>query len=175
MAAFFSLSFFQSLVTTVLGAGLAILSAIWVDRWLSSRRIRGERNELTVALDHAIKSNLELLRSVEESLRHRPLDDCDPVLLDLTLLNSTSARKYELLRSISTCKAIDGARYQLEALNVDLDSIRRELGEARRSALVAGHVERLRSSCQAKIGTARDALLKAERELQSIQDSKTAS
>lgn len=122
---FFDRSFLQNLITTFIGASLAIPTAMFVDRRIRQRQEKVERNQLVDALKHALQKNQEQLVNLEQDLNKVNPSTVALNLLDLTLLNATAAKKYEILHSIIACKAIDYARYQMQLINHKLDYIRR--------------------------------------------------
>jgi len=121
----FDRSFFQNLITTFIGASLAIPTAMFVDRRIRQRQEKVERSQLIDALKHALQKNQDQLGSLEQDLKQVAPSSVALNLMDLTLLNATAAKKYETLDSVFVCKAVDYARYQMQLINHTLDYIRR--------------------------------------------------
>lgn len=121
MDAYFNVDFFQSLVTTFLGAVLAILAAIggW---WLSGRESRRDttlrRGQLAEALGQSLEHNLQIAKSASQISDQEVL----MVNVDLSVLEATRPLKYDVLRDIDLSRDIDEVGYHLTSLHrlVDL-------------------------------------------------------
>jgi len=117
MDAFFNIEFSRSLVTTFVGASLAIGAAFFL-RYIAqkdSRKSLADRGkQLANILGPKIKSNIEIAKEftdIEDT--HAP----SGVNIDLALLDSTRSLKYELLNDDELCWDIDQLAYNLAMLN----------------------------------------------------------
>lgn len=96
----------------------------------------------SAALLHCLDRNYSLVEEPEKKIRLNLRDYNPPEPLDLTVLNATAVKKYELL-GVPTCESVDRARYELMSLDTKLDVVRRLVADASRSALVLGEVEKV--------------------------------
>jgi hypothetical protein len=166
---FLDISFWQHLLTTVLGVALGIPAALWVDRSIRRHQQRAERGQLIEALSQSLEENLSLVNRLESELSDNRPDPQPTDPLDLMLLNSTSITKYESLDSIRVCQSIDSARYRLTCLDSKLENARKLLGDSNRSALVRAVMQRFNQGCVAQIPDVRSAIESAKRELQELR------
>lgn len=168
----FDLLFFQNVLTTFLGALFGIPVALWVDRLIKRSREKKDRKQLIDALTDSLDKNIELLKKLKSKIGVSPNDyypsELVHDLLDLTILNSTSVTKYELLGSISTCQSVDKARYELMNLDIRLKLLRRIAVDLSISKTVGNFAEQIISSCEHQLSFALQALDKAKTDLRSI-------
>ncbi len=110
-------------------AVLGIPAGLYADRVIKKFQGKKEKRQLVEALTDSIKGNLKLVKDKLEKELEKETIDIDPYVslysADLTLLNSTALKKYELLSSIPTCQAIDKAKYALINLDIQVDVMRR--------------------------------------------------
>lgn len=96
---------------TFLGALLGIPAGIALNHAWSKRVDKTRRWQLRSALRDTVDRNAYLVGQIEKSI-NKP--GCISFLnVDLTLLESTSTLKYEVLDDIELCKQIDVLRYEL--------------------------------------------------------------
>ena len=112
---FLNADFFRSLVTTFVGALLAIGTAVggW---WLSGRRRRKaaavRRGQLAYALAQSLEHDLEIAKAASEL----PEDKILTVNVDLSLIEATRSLKYDVFGDIDLSRDIDEVGYQLASL-----------------------------------------------------------
>ena len=160
-----NLPFLEDLITTFIGALLAIPAALWVDRYVRYKNESNERNQLIDALKNTIETNISLVGKLEEDLKKDAPTQIALNFMDLSLLDTTAVRKYELISSIPTCVAIDHVSYELHFLNYILDYIR----------IVDGNdpgkhkpPKDIIKSCRDRLRTAKDALNTAKEKLKEL-------
>jgi hypothetical protein len=121
---FFNSEFCQKLVPSAISVALGAGVTYWIARYVERRKVKAERSKLVQALRSALEKNLLIVVQLSEHLSS-PAQWRDPFdLADLTILDATSVRKYELLGDIAQATAIDKARFQLIQLNGLLSSFR---------------------------------------------------
>jgi hypothetical protein len=121
---FFNLEFWQKLVTTTIGVAIGAAVAYRIARYVEGRNVRAERSKLVQALRAALEKNLLIVLQLSEHFSS-PAQWRDTFQsADLTTLEATSVRNYELLGDIAQATAMDKARFQLIKLNELLSSLR---------------------------------------------------
>ncbi|MBI2165311.1 MAG: hypothetical protein HYU29_02765 [Chloroflexi bacterium] len=119
-ASFFNDDFFRSLLTTFLGAVLAILTAFggW---WFSGKGKRKaaelRRSQLAKALSQSLEHNLELAKLASQLTEKQRLT----VNVDLSVLEATRSLKYDILLDIDLSRDVDEVSYQLASLRRLID------------------------------------------------------
>jgi hypothetical protein len=129
MPQFFDVAFWKDFVSnisaTFLGVLLGIPAALWLDRSISRRREKQER-EAKQAVER--ERLLELLRLLRETLeRNREIiermskeltpDSLITYNVDPSLLDSTASLKYEIINDLDLNRQLDLLRYELQHLH----------------------------------------------------------
>jgi hypothetical protein len=100
---------------TFFGVVLGIHAALQLQSWID----RKSKSELMRLLKDSLRYNQDLLTQLEKEFNVLPGSKTEFPLypLDLTLLDATAHRKYELGISSEVCQKIDKARYELNCLD----------------------------------------------------------
>jgi hypothetical protein len=103
----------QELPATLLGVGVGIPIALYLDRRISARRAKKERTDLLVLLKENLGSNLSLLGQLKKEMTEELL----PLYpLDLTIWQTHSAR-ITCIENVRLIQSINKAYYELEHMN----------------------------------------------------------
>lgn len=126
---FFSLSFFQALVSTLIGAFVGVFLAFSIDRHKSQRKIEKQQKELLRLLRATLEKNELRIKQLEGQLTgynereillkkgmFKPTDR-----IDVLPLESAVSFQYELIDSINLKTHLETVRYELAHLNRQLD------------------------------------------------------
>jgi len=108
------------------------------------------------------------VRQVGSELQTMTVDYIPHYSADLTLLDSTSLRKYEILGSVPVCQAVDSARYELTHLSATLDLMRSLAPYVVTSRAHRHYLQSVKSSCARHIVIVKEALETAKKKLQEI-------
>jgi len=113
------ISFVQNLLATLIGvfvgASLAVIGALWVDR-RNSQRTKSERQDALLQLFlEALDANEKAVRGFLEGNADRR-SILTFAFLDLAVLDSTVSLKYEVIDDLSLNKILDSIRYVLKNL-----------------------------------------------------------
>ena len=141
---------FSVFVTTFFATFLAIPTALYVNSIIKRKQQKEEKEQLSLVLRETLESNLELFDKVKKDLGTLEPNNLPLNPMDLTILNSTSVRKYELLDDFSVCQAIDNARYKLIEHEEKLGIIRRIAGDASHNIEVLKIFQYIGNSCKMK-------------------------
>ena len=112
---FFNVGFLRSVVTTSLGAFLALLLAAlgwWITGRAGRKSASRRRTQLVQALWETIEFNLEVAKEASEVVGNTYF----AVNIDLSLLESTRSLKYEVLDDINLSRDVDEVSYQFSSL-----------------------------------------------------------
>lgn len=128
---FFSLSFFQALVSTLIGAFVGVFLAFSIDRHKSQRKMKKQQKELLRLLRATLEKNKSRIKQLEGELtgyNERETLSKKAVLkptytIDVLPLESTVSLQYELIDSINLKSHLDTVRYELAHLNRQLDML----------------------------------------------------
>ncbi len=147
-------------------------AALWVDRRIKGLQAKEDRRQLRDALIASIDKNLDLLKKLEEKIRHDPLPiyayDVLHDFLDITLFESTSLRKYELLE-IKMCQSIDKIRYELMNLQSKLEVIQKNALELSASEHAKHFVENIYLSIRFQLPAIVETLNDTKKNLENIR------
>ena len=149
LISFFGLEFWQNLVTTILGAIIGILIALWLDR--KSQRARKSQKTLQVLklIHTSLEQNLKLIKQLEQGSN---IENLIPSYnLDLVLMNSVSAIKYELIDNTELLGKIDWAHYQIQHISRLVDGLW-EVGLRHDKNQARGLTLDIRSLCKENTG-----------------------
>lgn len=123
-------SFGSTLLATLIGAFAAVVlgipASLWVERLLERRRASEEIMQLRGAIREVLLKNRNLLRQMRDQLE-KERSEFPTYKLDTTLLQSVSSRKYDVLKEVAICKAVDNAAYEFQHFNGKLDAYMRIL------------------------------------------------
>jgi hypothetical protein len=134
-----------AVLTEFLSACFGFLSALWVDRLISRKRAKSESSQLKTALLATIEKNIDLIQKLTEKMKRSDFRPLYP--LDLTILDATAVRKYELLNSVEVCVSIDNTRYDLIRLNDKLSLLRKLFPYKATSNYAGNQYQELCDSC----------------------------
>ena len=163
-ASFLNTEFWQQLITTTLGVALGIPAALWIERQIEGEKEKSERKELAQALLDSLNKNLGL---VDQLARELAQDDYVPLYpVDLTILDATASRKYELLKKSDVVRAIDHARFELIHLNGKLGLMRNTISGLDTRGQAFGFYLKVRESIKQHLPTVKDAIQSAAQSLQ---------
>jgi hypothetical protein len=156
---FFDVSLLQQLVITVLGVVIGFPGALIIDRAIRSRSTREQRKELLHTLRGTLGKNLSLVEQLETE---PPTEHFTPSYpMDLTILDATADRKYELLPRAA--QAVDHARYEITHLDEKLRILREAFLHAQKLPNEQGVIRR---SIAEHIGIVKDSISKALKALE---------
>ena len=108
----------SNLCSTFVGAILAVLGALWVERWRQRRNLQAHRQQILKLLRYALEKNLKLLQQLLSEIKPSYVVFYD---IDLLLLNSIDTLKYEVLEDLSFIENIEWIRFELSHLRRKLD------------------------------------------------------
>ncbi len=118
---FFGIEFWRDLLTTVVGAIIGILIALWLDR--KSQKVRKSQKTLQVLklIHSSLEQNLKLIKQLEQGSN---IENLIPSYnLDLVLMNSVSRIKFELIDNTELLGRIDWAHYQIQHISRLVDGL----------------------------------------------------
>ncbi len=125
---FWNIEFWQQFVATILGVVLGIPAGLWLNRRQerqdvkkSSQERNARRSQLRRIICTATDSNRQIVMHLREHI------DKNIVFfnVDTTVLDSTSAAKYELLDDLAACLAVDALRFHLHTLYREIELLLR--------------------------------------------------
>jgi len=167
-ASFLNIEFWQQLVTTAIGVALGIPVALWIERQIEGDKQKSERKELAEAVLDSLSKNLGL---VDQLIRELAQDGYTPLYpVDLTILDATTSRRYELLKKSDVVHAIDHARFELIHLNGKLELMRNSLSGVDTRGQAFGFYLQVRESIKKHLPIVKQAI---ESAAQSLQNEKT--
>jgi len=115
---FFDVSFWQNVVSgaaaTLIGAGLGVLSAFWIDRRITQHRIKERRTQLLGILSETLQENRGIAQRL---LGHAAPGVAIFYNFDISLLESTASLKYEVISNLTLNKELDSIRNALRLLH----------------------------------------------------------
>ena len=101
---FFNLSFWQALISTLLGAFAGVLSAFLINRSISLRRMRTKRKDLLRLLRETLLKDQEIVKLLGKQLND-DLENSDSIFhptykIDILALEATLPSQYELIDNL---------------------------------------------------------------------------
>jgi hypothetical protein len=120
MSDFLTMEFYRDLTVNVLGVAVGLFLGFSVERLLESRRKKEKSNLIRQVLIATLERNLALLGQLSREMpdvERAFIPSIPSYRLDSSILNSTSAIKYESLLDLKSCTEIDLALYQMNHLN----------------------------------------------------------
>jgi len=109
----------STILGTFLGALLGILGGLAINFLWSHHVDKTRRQQLRAAIKNAVESNAKLVEQMADWIAE---PGCTPFFnVDLPLLESTAALKYEVLGDIGLCREIDHLRFELVHLSRKVD------------------------------------------------------
>jgi hypothetical protein len=127
MAGFFDTAFFQQMVATAFGVGLGIPAGLGIDRSNRKRAEADERKELVVALKSTIVTNKNVADFLGRDINTTTWFPFSS--FDVSLLEQTAYRKFELGLPEKCCEKLDRLRCELNNMNLRLELLRSTFSE----------------------------------------------
>lgn len=117
---FFSESFFQNGIVSLLAVILGIPAGLYLQHLISTRGSRHQREQMRHALSRAVRANQGTLATAKDHLARQAALTFS---FDLPLLEATAYAKYDILGDIDLCAAIDHLRFELEHTGRQIDAL----------------------------------------------------
>lgn len=159
---FFNVAFWQQIVAVILGipAGLVVAYGgnwLWQSVFVKPQEVADKRTRVVKMLQaqhSAIDRNLWLLGRLEEEIAAHRVPTFN---VDLSVLEATAAKKYDILDDWDLCQHIDLVRYELAHLSRKVDvllslvpnnSAHADILRAGFAGSVTNHILSIRTHCE---------------------------
>ena len=149
MNSFFGTEFWQNLVTTILGAIIGILIALWLDRLIQKKHREERKSQILQSLLSTLRQNMEILnQDLKVLMEGGNIVYYETFNVNLLLLNAATPVAFEYITDVKFLDKISKVQYHLEHLHLKIKTIFEVHSQGQKSNVksmlseITSHVER---------------------------------